>query len=117
MNNKEITRTRQWEEYNTMGSVAMIDVRDQKSKTKMNNGMLLKINELRLENDQYVLKSCLINPKKIVTILSGELTKTGPHIIGAEHRRELRMIVMEENHRIFVDETVEEIFSMIEGKS
>jgi hypothetical protein len=79
----------------------------------MNNGLLLKVNELRIENDQYVHKTCLINPTKIITITSGVLTKKGPHLIGAERERELRMIVMEGDNRVFVDETVEEIEDMI----
>ena len=79
----------------------------------MNNGLLLKINEIRIENDQYVLKSCLLNPTKIITIQSGLLTKQGPHVIGSERERELRMITLEGNNRIFVDETVEQIADMI----
>ncbi len=75
--------------------------------------MIIKFNELRTENDQYVMKSCLVNTDKIVTILSGKLTKSGPHIIGAERDRELRMIILDGGTQIFVDETVEEIEARI----
>lgn len=79
----------------------------------MNNGKLLKINELRLENNEYVPKACLINPSKIISIISGMLTKKGPALLGAEHEREARMITLEGNNHIFVEETADEILEKI----
>lgn len=75
--------------------------------------MLIQINELRLENDQYVLKPCLINADKIIAVQSGELTKTGPHILGDERKRVLQMIIMEGNVRVFVEDSVDKIYSMM----
>ncbi len=75
--------------------------------------MILKFNELRTENDQYVMKSCLVNTDKIILILSGKLTKPGPQLIGVERERELRMMILEGGTQIFVDESVEEIEARI----
>lgn len=74
---------------------------------------MIKLNELRIENDDYVMKTCLINPSHILYIQSGQLTKPGPHVIGAERTRELRMIAMLGGTHIFTDETVEEIEALI----
>ena len=74
---------------------------------------MIKLNELRIEKDDYVMKSCLINPNHILYVQSGELTKPGPHVIGAERTRELRMIAMLGGTHIFTDETVEEIEALI----
>jgi hypothetical protein len=63
---------------------------------------LIKFTELRIEDDKYVMKACLVNPDHIVSIQS-------PHIIGSERERELRMISLRNSPPIFVDETVEEI--------
>lgn len=78
---------------------------------------LIKINERRIDGDNYVLKSCLVNVDKIVSVQSGKLGKTGPHIIGQERDRELRMIALAGAPAIFVDETVEEILALIEGSA
>lgn len=74
---------------------------------------LIKLNELRTENDAFVMKSCLVNADKIVSVLSGKLAKKGPHIIGSERERELRMITLAGAPAIFVDETVEEIHARL----
>lgn len=75
--------------------------------------MMLKLNELRIENDDYVMKTCLINPRYIVSIQSGQLTKKGPHLIGQERERELRMVSLVGGGAIFTDETVEEIEALL----
>jgi hypothetical protein len=74
---------------------------------------LIKLNELRTEDDKFVMKSCLVNVDKIVSVQSGKLAKKGPHIIGAERERELRMIVLAGAPAIFVDESVEEVYARI----
>lgn len=74
---------------------------------------MIKLNELRIEDDDYVLKSCLINPNKIVSVQSGLLAKKGPHVIGDERQRETRMITMQGGNPIFVEESVEQIAQMI----
>lgn len=81
----------------------------------MNNGTLVKINELRIDNDQFIKKLCLISPTKIIAVQAGRMVKQGPRLIGEELERELRMIVMEGNVRIFVEETVEELSELIGG--
>jgi hypothetical protein len=70
---------------------------------------LVKLTELRTENEKFVMKACLINPEKIVSIQSGKLERKGAHIIGQEREKELRMIVLAGAPAIFVDETVEEL--------
>ncbi len=70
---------------------------------------MIKLTEVRINGDDYVMKSCLINPSHIVSIQSGELSKKGPHLIGEERERELRMITMLGGMHIFTDETVDEI--------
>lgn len=78
---------------------------------------LIKLNELRVENDEFVMKSCIINTDKIISVHEGKLTRSGPHLIGTERERILRMIRLESGPTpigIFVDETVEEVFAMIE---
>jgi hypothetical protein len=77
---------------------------------------LIKLMERRVDADNYVLKSCLVNPEHIICVQSGKLAKTGPHIIGSERDRELRMIVLRERNSIFVDETVEEIGALLAPK-
>lgn len=74
---------------------------------------LIKLNELRTEDDKFLMKSCLVNPEKIVSVQSGKLSKKGPHIIGSEREKELRMITLAGAPAIFVDETVEEIHARI----
>jgi len=70
---------------------------------------MIKLKELRIENDKYVEKLCLINPAKIVSVQSGLLAKKGPHLIGLEREREARMIVLEGGSAIFVEASIEEI--------
>jgi hypothetical protein len=82
----------------------------------MKTTTLVKINEIRIDDGKYVMKSCLINPEHIITVQSGKLSKTGPHIIGQERERELRMIVMRERQSIFVDESVEELAALLTPK-
>lgn len=75
--------------------------------------MLLKLNELRIENGEYVMKSCIVNVDKIVSVQSGILSKKGPHVIGQERERELRMIALAGAPAIFVDEDVDELLATI----
>lgn len=74
---------------------------------------LIKLTELRTENEKFVMKTCIVNVDKIVSVQSGMLSKKGPHIIGAERERELRMIVLAGAPAIFVDESVDEIFARL----
>lgn len=74
---------------------------------------LVKLNERRIDGDNYVLKSCLVNPDHIISVQSGKLAKKGTHIIGSERERELRMIMLTNNQAIFVDETVEEVAALL----
>lgn len=75
---------------------------------------LIKITELRLENDEYNARICLVNASKIVAVRSGELAKTGPHILGDERKRVLQMIVLEGGNRIFTEEKIDDILKKTE---
>lgn len=77
------------------------------------NKSLIQITKLRLENDQYVSRSCLINASKIVAVQSGELAKTGAHIIGDERKRVLQMIMIEGGLRIFTESSIDDILRMV----
>lgn len=75
---------------------------------------LIKITELRLENDEYNARVCLVNASKIVSVQSGELSKTGPHLLGDERKRVLQLILMEGGNRIFTEEKIDDILKKTE---
>jgi hypothetical protein len=84
--------------------------------SRKSKASMIKLNEIRIDNDEYVMKSCLVNPSHIVTVQTGQLEKKGPRLIGTERQRELRMIIMLGGIHIFTDETVDEIYELIKSK-
>lgn len=76
---------------------------------------MIKLTEIRDDNDKFVMRDCIINPRHIASVVSGKLSKAGPHIIGSERERELRMVTIANtnNGHLFVDETIDEIFARI----
>ncbi len=76
---------------------------------------ILALSEIRVEKDDYIEVTCLINPAYILSCHRGELTKPGPHVIGTERNRELTQIYLNGNagRPIFVNESVEEIGALI----
>lgn len=74
---------------------------------------VIALSEIRIENGEYVDRMCLVNPAHIISAHRGLLTKPGPHVIGSERERELTKLLMIGGQPIFVNESVEEIGSLI----
>lgn len=74
---------------------------------------MIKLHELRLENETFTLKEALINPAHIVSVRSGSMEKSGAHILGSERERELRLIGLISGPPLYVDESVEEIYARV----
>ncbi len=74
---------------------------------------VIALSEIRTENGEYVEQTCLINPAHMVSAHRGILRKPGPQLLGTEHERELTSVSMLGSNPIFVNESVEEIASLI----
>ncbi len=76
---------------------------------------VLALSEIRVEKDDYIEVTCLVNPAYILSCHRGVLQKPGPHVLGTETERELTQIYLNGNagRPIFVNESVEEIGALI----